>query len=286
MDKDQDLSTLAYRFVQELAANLSADNLDLPGFPDTILELHRALGDINQSVKDVVMIINSEPVLAARLIRLANSAAFNTTKAEICDPRAAITQLGFNVVRSTATEFAMRQLEQQEWLRPVRPQLAEIKVRANGTAAICAGIAKNIDGMRADEGLAVGLFHQIGNLYLLMQGHKNNLVQGNPVWGSIAREWHPTIARAIIESWGMPEPVAVAVEHQDVLLHEEDDSTALLTRLLGAAKLYHELTTGNADGTQNVEGILTSTVLIDRPFIDLATHCRDDIDLVRRTMAA
>jgi len=286
MDQKSPLNNIAYQFVQELAADLSGDNLELPGFPDTVLELHRALGDINQSVKDIVMIINSEPALAARLIRLANSAAFNTTQAEVCDPRTAITQLGFNVVRSTATEFAMRQLEQQEWLQPVRPQLATIKAESNGVAAICAGISKNLDGMRADEALAAGLFHQIGNLYLLMQGHKNNLVTDNPDWEDVAGEWHPTIARAIIESWGMPETVAVAVEHQNVLIETEDDSTALLTKLLGAAKLYHQLNVGGVEDPQKIEKILATTVLIERPFIDLVTIYRDDIDLVRQTMVA
>ena len=36
MDNDTDLSTIAYRFVQDLAADLSAKELDLPGFPDNI----------------------------------------------------------------------------------------------------------------------------------------------------------------------------------------------------------------------------------------------------------
>jgi heat shock protein HtpX len=64
--------------------------------------------------------------IAARLVQLANSAAFNKSGREVSDLRAGINALGFTLVRSQATAFAMRQMEQLEWLRPIRPVLADI----------------------------------------------------------------------------------------------------------------------------------------------------------------
>ena len=72
-----DFKTAAFNFVQTLAADLSSSELELPGFPDVVMKLHETLGDENSSIMDLVDLINSEPVLAARLIQLSNSAAFS-----------------------------------------------------------------------------------------------------------------------------------------------------------------------------------------------------------------
>lgn len=290
MSAEQELRAACFEFVSDLAKDLSRDDLDLPGFPATVVELHRTLGDANSSVQDVVSLINTEPALAARLIKLANSAAFSRNDREVCEPRAAITQLGFNVVRSTATTFAMKQMEQQEWLQPVLPQLERIWKQSNGVAAICAGISKRVDGVRSDEALATGLFHQIGNLYLLTRAHQKGLVAGNSAWDDIADEWHPTIARAIIESWGISEAVGIAAELQDTLADDEPklEDLSNLSRMLSAAKLYNSLnapTRQNLD-TNKIEGVLTGTTVGGKPFMELAAESREDIDAVRQSIAA
>ena len=58
----------AFQFVQQLAAELGQEKLELPAFPDVVGRLQAALTDTNASVKDVVGIISSEPVLSARLL--------------------------------------------------------------------------------------------------------------------------------------------------------------------------------------------------------------------------
>ena len=143
-------------------------------------------------------------------------------------------------MRSTATAFAVKQMKQQDWLKPVIPQLEQINRQSINVASICAGVSLHIDGVRSDEALAAGLFHQIGNLYLLTQAHQKNLVAGNPEWESVVNEWHPTIARAIIESWGISEGVGVAAEHQDILLEDEDiEGLSILCRIVAASKLHN-----------------------------------------------
>lgn len=286
MPTTEQLNAAAFKFVQGLAADLGKEDLELPGFPDTVAKLHQDLGDETKSVKDIVDRIKTEPVLAARVIKLANSAAFNTTGREISDPRAAVTQLGFNIVRSTATAFAMRQMEQQEWLKPVRGQLAKIWQRSNGTAAICHAIGNGVQGLRADEALAAGLFHQLGNLYLLTMAHREGLpVANNPSWDEIARSWHATIARAFVEAWGMPEHIAEAIENQDAVAQGELDEASQLTRLVSAAKLYDSLREAPASAATRILEMLKGVQLSGTGFMDLVAAKQDIIDDVRKTIS-
>ncbi|MDJ0927304.1 MAG: HDOD domain-containing protein [Gammaproteobacteria bacterium] len=282
----EDFNAAAFKFVQGLAEDLSKDDLELPGFPDTVARLHQELGDESKSVQDIVNLINSEPALAARLIKLANSAAFNTSGREVSDPRAAITSLGFNVVRSTATAFAMTQMEQQEWLAPVRPNLAKIWRRSNGVAAICHVIGDVIPGVRADEAMAAGLFHQLGQLYLLTQAHREGLpVAENPSWDGVAENWHATIARAFIESWGMPESIAEAVENQDAVAQGDLAESSQLTRLLSAAKLYDGMQEAGNGIAGKVEELLNDVQLSGDGFLDLVGAHKDRISEIASTIS-
>jgi HD-like signal output (HDOD) protein len=286
MTDTAELNAAAFKFVQNMAEDLGKDDLELPGFPDSVARLHQDLADESKGVKDIVERVSTEPALAARLIQLANSAAFNTTGREVGEPRAAVTQLGFNIVRSTATAYAMRQIEQQEWLQPVRPELAKIWRRSNGVAAICHVLGDEIDGLRADEALAAGLFHQLGNLYLLTRAHGEGLdIAGNPNWEQTTRSWHPTIARAFMESWGMPDYLGEAVENQDGIAAGDNENLTLYTRLLSCAKLYDSLKEASNGVATKIEAILEPVQLSGLSFLELARDRADRIADVRATIS-
>ncbi len=285
---NEDFKATAFKFVQQLASDLSDDKFDLPGFPDVVMRLHKILADENSSTADIVKLIGSEPTLAAQLIQLANSAAFNADGKEIMNPHAAIQRLGFNVVRSTATSFAMKQLENQEWLLPVRPQLAAIWRRSNAVAATCYALGEIVDEVRSDEAMAAGLFHQIGNLYLLARGHKEGIpVADNPEWDEIVSGWHPTVARAILENWGISEPIAVAVENQDGVV---DDGTndlshlTLLTRLLSSAKLSDILQHEPDTAEPGWEALLVDVRLNGESFRELLERGQEKIEAISHTI--
>lgn len=288
MQAEEDFKATAFKFVQKLAGDLSNDEFDLPGFPDVVMRLHKTLADENSAAADVVKLISSEPALAAKLIQLANSAAFNAEGNEITDPRAAIQRLGFNVVRSTATSFAVNQLQNQEWLMPVRPQLAAIWRRSNAVAASCYAVAEIVDGIRSDEALAAGLFHQMGNLYMLARGHKDGLpVTNNPEWDEIVCGWHPTIARAILENWGMPESIADAVENQDQVVDDDTGDLSNLTlqaRLLSAAKLADMLVSEPELAQPGWEALLVDVRLNGKSFNDLLEQGREKIEAISQTI--
>jgi HD-like signal output (HDOD) protein len=269
-----------FEFVRRLAGDL-ANDLELPGFPDVVVRLHRALGDPNTAVKDIVRLVSSEPALAARLVQLANSAAFKPGDRSASDLRTAITLLGFNVVRSTATTFAMRQLEQQTWLAPIRPHLARIWNDSTAVAAIAFVAARRVPGTRPDEALAAGLFHQLGGLYLLTRAHKEGIPLGSASeWAETIASWQPAIGRAILETWGSPGPLCEAVEHQDTLLDDDPMNMQLLTRLLAVAKVYRQSLAGD-ELAPELATCLAGIVFGTTPFLALMADAGPEVEKVK-----
>jgi len=284
----------AGQIVKGLARDLNTDRIELPGFPDVVVRLHQALGDPDIGAREVVRLVTSEPALAARLLKLANSAAFNKSGREISDLRMAITGLGFNNVRSQATAFAVKQMESQEWLASIRPLLADIWRTSNAVAALCFGVARQTSGMQAvkpDEAMSAGLFHLIGKLYLYARARREGI---DPLaiadWEHALNDWHPTIARAILDHWQIPTAIAEAVENQAAIFEVDNLDLDPLARILCGARLHvglHQpagLAGGHRDGDAGKEeaGAALARISIQgKPFMELAEAARAEAEAVR-----
>jgi HD-like signal output (HDOD) protein len=111
--------TVGFGFVERLAQDLRDERLELPAFPEAVMRIQRALRSPDPSTDDVVNILSSEPALAARLLRIANSAEFRRMDQDVTDLRKAVSRMGFNMVRSVSVAFAMRQLRKKDAYTPL-----------------------------------------------------------------------------------------------------------------------------------------------------------------------
>ena len=275
----------AGQIVMGLAKELNTDRIELPGFPDIVARIQRALADEKTSSKDVVKLVASEPALAARLLQLANSAAFNKSGREVSDLKAAINALGYNIVRSHAISFAMRQMEQQEWLKPIRPVLADIWKTSNGVAALSFAVARQVPGVQPDESMATGLFHLIGKLYLFARARQESINPGEIAdWENALNEWHMTIARTILDHWKIPARVAEAVENQNAIFDADSKDLSPLTRILCAAKLHYRLRKPGAPPEPAAEEALAKIRLNGQPFDTIVAAAKADMEAARAAM--
>ncbi len=261
--------------------------IELPGFPDIAMRLNKALRDENVEIKDIVKLINSEPALVSRLMNLANSAALNARNVQISDLKTAVARLGFNMVWSSVSSFAIIEMQKQEWLQPIRPWLAEIWLSSNGTAAICYVVAKKIRIVSPDEALTIGLFHRVGNLWLLTYALKQGIdLQDAPAWDKVVGEWQSTIGAKIVRKWGLPDHVADCIDQQDSLTAANSEKPSPYVQLLSAAKLYNGIR--NLQGTDqaaNAAAALEGTNLWGHSFLELVAECHEDIEVMRRTIS-
>jgi HD-like signal output (HDOD) protein len=235
---------VGFGFVERLAQDLRDERLELPAFPEAVLRIQRALQSPDTSTDDVVRILSSEPALAARLLRMANSVEFRRADQDITDLRKAVSRMGFNMVRSVAVAFAMRQLRRKDTYTPVaQAQLERAWTESLEMAAVCYVIAKRCTRLNADQALLTGLLHVLGRLYIIMRS-KDTAELSDVEMRDVIDGWHASIGKAILESWGLPEGLQHAVEHQDE--YEADfEGDLTFADVLIAAKL---LSRGEQDG--------------------------------------
>jgi HD-like signal output (HDOD) protein len=214
-DTPQAESDVAFDFVRTLAAELSRGNVDLPSFPEIAVRVRRVLSDPKSSVEQVVRVVGSEPALAARLLRISNSASLNRSGKAVTDLRTAINRIGYNMVRSASISFSMAQIRKSNKLAGLEDHLTELWQRSTLVAAFAFVLARTCTKVNADEAMLTGMMHGIGKLYVLTRAidHPELFLTGKTL-DDIIGEWHASIGKAILENWEFSESMAQAVGDQ------------------------------------------------------------------------
>jgi HD-like signal output (HDOD) protein len=206
----------AFEFIKSLASELSRGKVDLPSFPEIAVRVRRILSDPKSTIDQVVRVVGSEPSLAARLLRIANSASLNRSGRAVTDLRAAINRVGYNMVRSASISFAMAQIRSSNKLVGLEHHLQELWQCSTRVAAFSYVLARTCTKVNADEALLTGMMHAIGKLYVLTRAHAHPELFASPaVLDELVGEWHPSIGKAILENWEFPEEMAQAVGQQE-----------------------------------------------------------------------
>ncbi len=230
---------LGFEFVQELAATLSSGPVELPSFPDVALRVQDLLADDSVSTDMVVRIVGAEPMLAARVVSLANSAAMNPTSNPVNDLRTAVARLGFDSLRAAAVSFAISQLRRRDEYRAIEPQLSQLWVDSVCMAATACVVARRSRRMSPDTALFAGLVASVGRIYILTRAAAHPTLFADPAgYHTIANQWHASVARALLESWHVVDEVVEAV-HTYETANQATRSGSLLPDVLALAALLN-----------------------------------------------
>lgn len=238
---DQASAPDAFVFVRQLARDLSTGVVELPSYPDAALSVQRVLADENVSNESVMRIIGAEPVLAARVMAMANSAAMNTSGRPAADLRTAVARLGFDALRSASIGFAVSQLRLAAEYRAIEQPMKQLWRHSVSTAAICHAIARRGGRFNPDTAMLAGLVSGVGRLYVLSRISRHPaLFADAAACQQLVGEWHAAIAKALLEHWGMASEIVAAVSgYEDA--DSDRRSAATLTDVLAAGVLLADI---------------------------------------------
>jgi putative nucleotidyltransferase with HDIG domain len=206
----------AFRFLKDIAADLARGEVSFPTFTQATMHVREVLSIADVDADRVAHAVSTEPLLAARLVRMANSVAMNPSGKAVADVKSAVVRIGFAAVRSASTAVALEQLRGR-LTDPRHTAFAERAWRHSlHVAALAHVLAKRLTRLNPDEALFAGLVHDIGHFYLLSQAAKYPELDARPdALEDLLADWHPSIGRAVLHDFRLPESVLDAVaEHE------------------------------------------------------------------------
>ena len=219
----------AFQFVRQLGQDLARGEFDLPPFPDTALKVQECIRDPDGDIQALAAIVATEPALAARLMRMANSAMMRRGPMEVTDIPTAISRVGMDMVQNAAVSFAAREAFQTAPGSPCINDLNRLRRESVQIAAVAYVIGKQLSTVRKpDEAMLAGLLNAVGKYYIFMKASDHpDLFSDRDALEGLVNQWHTGVARAIVESWNFPESIAQAVDEQDLVERDSIQSADL-----------------------------------------------------------
>lgn len=210
----EELVAQRFRMLEDIAKELGGDVV-FPTCFDAVLRLRKELRNPNLTLAHIAQVVRIEPLIAAKLVRLANSAAYAAHGRAIRDLPSAISRLGLNVVRATALAVAVGEIlhaKEMAVFSSLSQSLWEHSVRSAVAARLLAHAYTRIS---PEEALLAGLVHDLGAFYMLYRAAQYPELRERPdTVKHVIMQWHEGVGVTLLETLGLPEEIVQAsIDH-------------------------------------------------------------------------
>lgn len=179
------------------------------------IKIKEALDDPECHLETAEKLIQAEPLLAAQVISLANSVAYNPSGREITDVRTAASRLGFHTLRTLAMAFVTRQMAGNPTSPAQKRLAAALWEHTAHVAALTRVIGAKVANKNPEAAMFCGLVHEIGGFYLLSRSDEFPalIAPADEADGQLdIVSVENTLTLAVLRNLGVPETVLSAVE--------------------------------------------------------------------------
>lgn len=233
------------------------------------LEAHLRRGDT--SARQLGRLIEGSPALAARVLRLANSAFYAPPEPVVSLSRAVVL-LGDAVLRQLVLTSLIASRRAAD--RTPRQALAAARLMGDAvrSAVICRSLADLTRIASPDDAFSAGLLHDLGHVYLLDEGgdpYAAYLLETSGHTDEVGREReltgtaHVEIGVAFADEWHLPSAI------REILQSHHHPQAGTLTAIVRASDwIVRELNTTNFQNPAAVAGRVDAALAaieLDRP---------------------
>ena len=264
------------------------NRLELPSLPDIAIHIAKVVNDENTGSGDIAKVIQADPTLTARLIRVVNSPAYRG-RSSINSLTDAVTRLGRNVTHNLVTSFVLGSLFRTR-NRQLQKRMTSIWRQACQVAAISHELGRVTPNMSPDQAMLSGLLHEIGALPILNTIRNRPEVMEDPALiDRLLYKLKSEVGALVVKSWSFSQ------EFMEVVLHAEDwmyddSSTPRYVDLVIVAKLHSHIGTPMMEHLPALDTVpafhkLALGQLTPRHSLAILDHARESIETMQRLLS-
>jgi putative nucleotidyltransferase with HDIG domain len=268
---------VATKLTEIIKTRIASDKLVIPTMPNVAIECITAVRG-QKSFQVIGAVVAKDPVLASRVLRLANSAAF-PSRTPATTLEAAISRMGTEGLATMLVQVSVHQAFTSRDDR-IRAAFKGIWEHSLAVALLARDVAQALGGgPDANGAYLAGLLHDIGKPVvgtLLLEAEKaltkgNNVAwMSDAVWKKVVDESHRDVAVALATKWKLPDDVVHAIEDCKRYDSDHPRSIANVVRLANALAKRAGLYVGQVSDTALDQIITTGRMLLkmSQPAVD------------------
>lgn len=198
----------------DIYTDLRNNKLVLPSLPEVAVRIRRLIDEGTNSAKKISQAVNTDPAIAAKLIKAANSPLFRGTK-EFETSAQAIVRLGMQTTKQLVTSFTVKELFKVK-SQVLKKRMDALWQHSIEIASICFVLARHTRGLDPDQGLLAGLLHDIGVVPILMYAEEYpTLVHDTQLLEKTIKDLKVELGPVILKRWSFNEEMVVAAQHSE-----------------------------------------------------------------------
>lgn len=246
-----DLPAPLLRLEQALAASAQRGELAVPPYPAVALRVQELMGRKGFGLGELAELIGADAVLAADILRCANSVMYRRG-APVIDLTQALTRIGVQQVMRllVASGLAVH----AQGIGPLVPLRRMVWIEGLAGAAVCQALA-DLRGLPGEDAFTLGLLHDFGKVVAIsgLEGLLETLpaqeAHHRADWERVVERLHQRLGQATAVRWRLPALVGeVILAHHGArggcsvprLLEVVEVSDAVVALLLGKARVTEQ----------------------------------------------
>lgn len=208
-----DLSATGQALAENIKQQLSSGNIEVPLLPEVASRVIALSQDSESEISDLAQLVQSDPSLAAHVMRIANSAAY-TPNASLVSLQQAITRLGMNLICdiAVAASISTRMFKAPGY----EGRINHIWKHALATALWAKEIARTCR-LNVEATFLCGLLHSIGRPVTIQAAcdiTKRNAASLNEEDAQALEDiLNIEVGSCVLKSWEMPIIICEALQH-------------------------------------------------------------------------
>ncbi len=221
---------------------------DLPALPDIIAHIDRKLNDPDSSLQEISRLIETDPVMAGKIIKLSNSAFYSAGRLAVTNLPMAIGRLGLNEIRNVVYSFSLLQLfdrSDQFDQRKFWNHCLAVAFTSQSLSRILGG-----DELERDLAYTAGLMHDVGILvfaHLMPDAYGEFLgslpagEDAKPLYQMENEKFfinHALLGAAYIKEWWPVDQIVILAVQEHHNSSEDDKFVPLTSKIVQVANEY------------------------------------------------
>ncbi len=205
------LGNTSLALFDEITELFKSKSITLPSLPEIALYINAALEKEDVSTKKLSKIIQMDPVIAARVVQVANSPLYgNTENNSIQD---ALARIGIDGVRTIVMGVVLRDLFMPK-SQPVIDTMTKFYEHSIRTGVICYALAKKLKGFNRDQAFMAGILHDIGIVPILVVADRYpQISEKKNTLSAVLTHLKSYIGGMVLQQWGFSEKFTDVAKH-------------------------------------------------------------------------
>jgi putative nucleotidyltransferase with HDIG domain len=205
----------------ELSQKLANAVEGMPAFPKSVQQILDLTRNVNCTPKDLVQVIDKDPVITVKILKVVNSAYYSLPK-QITSVNHAVVYLGFNTIKNLALSIAAVGILPQ--YNAANFDVSEYLLHSLSTAVIAKKLALLLDEADPMDCFIGGLLHDFGKVVCaqfmpkefrsaLEHSQLNKTSLHESLRNSLGAD-HAVIGAMLVEKWRFAPSLVDAIAHQ------------------------------------------------------------------------